>query len=74
MNASEYEKILVAAIKNVPHMKLAEMLARLRLEPAHQRLSRLGEQASLPMPRMHEIEPRLLIVPNARTGGERRSD
>jgi HAMP domain-containing protein/HPt (histidine-containing phosphotransfer) domain-containing protein/two-component sensor histidine kinase len=46
INASEYEQMLVAVIKNVPHMKLAEMLARLRLVPTHERLSRLGEQAT----------------------------
>ena len=46
IRASEYEQMLVAVIKNVPHLKLAEMLARLRLEPTHERLARLGEQAS----------------------------
>ncbi len=43
---SEYDQMLVAVIKNVPYAKLAQMLARLRLESAQKRLSHLGNQAA----------------------------
>jgi two-component system chemotaxis sensor kinase CheA len=46
MKTAEYDQMLVAVIKNVPYVKLAEMLARLRLEPLHDRLTRLGDQAT----------------------------